>query len=262
MDTAVIDVTAEVSPFVLFAVDEVVYGVSSNRVLSIEILSDPVPLVNAPPYTLGVLDFRGDMIPLIGLRQLFSKNARGEGLRGFMRELHADYEDWTRAFEDAVSDVRGAEVNFSDDGNRLVKWLSEFETQSNSLSIHVNKMTSTCQIVQKTGAKIVETAKTDKEKALEELEEVKRTYISEIIGMIDGCADVYLEGIREMLLVLNVNNMTKGIVVDEIVSVEYINKFLDLPINSTKSRYVRSLARRDKDNSSVLLIDEELIIKL
>ena len=80
--------------------------------------------------------------------------------------------------------------------------------------------------------------------------------------LIDKCADVYLEGVREMLLVLNVEGVTKGVVVDNIVSVEYINRFLDMPENSSKSKYVRSLAKRDKDNSTVLLIDEELIIKL
>ncbi|MCL1819686.1 MAG: chemotaxis protein CheW [Oscillospiraceae bacterium] len=146
MDSVVIDVNAQVSPYVLFSVADNVYGVSSNHVLSIEILGEPTSLVNAPPYTLGILDFRGDMIQLIGLRKLFG-----------LQELDAE---------------------------------------------------------------------------------------------------------REMLLVFNVNETTKGIVVDDIVAVEYINQFLDLPENSGKSRYVRSLARRDKDNSTVQLIDEELIIDL
>jgi chemotaxis signal transduction protein len=262
MDMAVIDINAETSPFVLFSVSDVVYGISSSHVLSIEILSTPTPLVNAPRYTLGVLDFRGDMIPLIGMRQLFNQDARGEGLRGFMQNMRSDYEDWVNSFEEAVNDGRGSDVNFKDDNCKLGVWLSDFDTQNNSLSIHVNRITKVHASVNRRGKKIAQTAKTDKEKALTELEELKNTYINELLGLIDACADAYLEGIREMLLVLNVGEMTKGIVVDEIVSVEYINQFLDMPANSNKSKYVRSLARRDKDNSTVLLIDEELIIEL
>jgi len=262
MDTAVIDINAETSPFVLFSISEVVYGISSSHVLSIEILSTPTPLVNAPPYTLGVLDFRGDMIPLIGMRQLFAQDARGEGLRNFMQSLRADYENWVQGFEEAVRDDRGLEVNFNDDNCKLGVWLADFDTQNNSLSIHVNRIANAYTSANRNGTKIAAMAKTDKEKALVELEGLKNTYIKEVLGLVDVCADAYLEGIREMLLVLNVNDMTKGIVVDEIVSVEYINQFLNMPDNSAKSKYVRSLARRDRDNSTVLLMDEELIIEL
>ena len=155
MDAALIDTTADVSPYTLFAVDNVVYGVSSKFVLSIEICDHPIPLVNAPGYVLGILDFRGDVIPLISLRRLFGAGPR--------------------------------ESDFSADEQ---------------------------------------------------------------------------DEIREMLLVLDVGGIEKGIVVDEIVAVEYINKFIDMSVNAAKSRYIRSLAKRGKDDSSVLLIDEELIIKL
>ena len=157
MDAALIDTTVDVSPYTLFMVDNVVYGISSKFVLSIEICGKPTPLVNAPYYTLGILDFRGNVIPLVSLRRLF-----GLGLR---------------------------EPEFDSTGTQM-------------------------------------------------------------------------DEAREMLLVLDVNGVEKGMVVDEIVSVEYITKFIDMPSNAAKSRYVRSLAKRGKDNSSVLLIDEELIIGL
>lgn len=262
MDAVVIDINAEVSPFVLFSVDEVVYGISSNHVLSIEILGKSTPLVNSPPYMLGVLDFRGDMIPLIGLRQLFAKKARGEGLRSFMQSLHTDHENWVMKLRDAIVNEREPEVNFNADSCRLGSWLSGFDTQNNSLSIHLNKLSHSHSLVHKTGKTIAETARTNKEQALRDLETLRNTHVEETLALIDSSADAYLEGIREMLLVLNVNDMTKGIVVDEIVSVEYINQFLDMPVNSSKSKYVRSLARRDRDNSTVQLMDEELIIEL
>lgn len=262
MDTVVIDINAETSPFVLFSVDDVVYGISSSHVLSIEILGESTPLVNAPAYTLGVLDFRGDMIPLIGLRKLFGKGARGEGLRNFMASLHNDHVNWVTKLKTAVEENREPDVNFNPDSCRLGSWLASFSTSNNSLSNHLAKLSQTHAVVHRSGKRIAEIAKTDREKALSEIEDLKNTYVKETLTMIDEAVDAYLEGIREMLLVLNVNEMTKGIVVDDIVAVEYINQFLDFPSNASKSRYVRSLARRDKDNSTVQFIDEELIIEL
>ena len=146
-DASVIISDSQDSPFTLFMVNDVVYGVSSAHVLSIEILEEPTPLVNAPHYMLGILDFRGDMIPLIGLRRLFGIPPRD-----------ADTQD--------------------------------------------------------------------------------------------------------MLLVLNVDGVTKGVVADEIVSVEYISKFVEMHTGGAQSRYVRNLAKRDKDDSTVLMLDESLLVEM
>ena len=136
-------------PWVLFSIDDVVYGIFSTHVLSIEILSETTPLVNSPHYTRGITNFRGDMISLIDLRALFG------------------------------------------------------------------------------------------------LPEVEQT-----------------EDFREMMVVLEVEEIVKGILVDEIIAVEYVDRMLDMDGLHDKTQYVRCLGKREKDNSTIQIIDESRIIHL
>ena len=70
------------------------------------------------------------------------------------------------------------------------------------------------------------------------------------------------EDSREMIVVLEVVGIVKGMIVDEIVSVEYVDRMLEMPGLTEKTQYVRNLGKREKDNSTIQIIDEEKVINL
>jgi len=58
-------------PWIVFSVDRTEYGVNSKYVLSIEIIGEITPVVDAGHYCPGITQSRGDMIDLLDLRALF-----------------------------------------------------------------------------------------------------------------------------------------------------------------------------------------------
>ena len=58
-------------PWIVFALDNTEYGVNSKFVLSIEIIGEITPIVDAPPHCPGITPSRGEMIDLLDLRTLF-----------------------------------------------------------------------------------------------------------------------------------------------------------------------------------------------
>ena len=58
-------------PWIVFSVDSTEYGVNSKNVLSIEIIGEITPIVDAAPHCPGITQSRGDMIDLLDLRALF-----------------------------------------------------------------------------------------------------------------------------------------------------------------------------------------------
>jgi len=58
-------------PWIVFAVDGTEYGVNSKYVLSIEIIGEITPIVDASNHCPGITQSRGDMIDLLDLRALF-----------------------------------------------------------------------------------------------------------------------------------------------------------------------------------------------
>jgi len=138
-------------PWIVFSVDGAEYGVNSKNVLSIEIIGDITPIVDAAHHCPGITQSRGDMIDLLDLRALF-------GLGDYVSAKSSD-----------------------DD--------------------------------------------------------------------------------RVMMMVIETGDKKRGVIVDEIVSVEYITNFIDGVVSETAgavtSQYIREVATREKLDSPVLILNPE-----
>ena len=58
-------------PWIVFSINKTAYGINSKYVLSIEILGELIPIVDAPHYCPGIVRSRGDLIELLDIRALF-----------------------------------------------------------------------------------------------------------------------------------------------------------------------------------------------
>jgi len=143
-------------PWIVFSVDGTEYGVNSKNVLSIEIIGEITPIVDAAHHCPGITQSRGDMIDLLDLRALF-------GL--------GDY----------------VSAKTSDDD-------------------------------------------------------------------------------RVMMMVIETGDKKRGVIVDEIVSVEYITNFIEGVVSETAgavtSQYIREIATREKLDSPVLILNPESLNSL
>jgi len=144
-------------PWIVFALDGTEYGVNSKYVLSIEIIGDITPVVDAPSHCPGITQSRGDMIDLLDLRALFG-----------------------------LGDYKSAKAETKDD--------------------------------------------------------------------------------RYMMMVIETGAKKRGVIVDEIVSVEYITNFIDGVVGehsgAITSQYIRQVATREKLNSPVLILNPESLNSL
>ncbi|MDR2569446.1 MAG: chemotaxis protein CheW [Oscillospiraceae bacterium] len=113
-------------PWIVFAVDGTEYGVNSKNVLSIEIIGEITPIVDAAHHCPGITQSRGDMIDLLDLRALFGlgdfASAKGEEddrvmmmvietgdkKRGVIVDEIVSVEYITNFIEGVVSDTSGA----------------------------------------------------------------------------------------------------------------------------------------------------------
>ena len=139
-------------PWIIFALDSTEYGVNSKYVLSIEIIGDITPIVDAQSHCPGITQSRGEMIDLLDLRALFG-----------------------------LGDYATAKSGGKDD--------------------------------------------------------------------------------RIMMMVIETGDKKRGVIVDEIVSVEYITNFIDGVVGerdgSITSQFIRQVATREKLNSPVLILNPE-----
>ena len=140
-------------PWIVFALDGTEYGINSKYVLSIEIVGEITPIVDAQNHCPGITRSRGNMIELLDLRALFG-----------------------------VGDYRSAKSDGDD---------------------------------------------------------------------------------RYMMVVIETEGIKRGVIVDQIVSVEYITRFesgvIDKADGSLDSKYVSRVARREKSDSTVLIFNAGIL---
>jgi purine-binding chemotaxis protein CheW len=144
-------------PWIVFSLDGTEYGVNSKFVLSIEIIGNITPIVDAMNHCPGITQSRGDMIDLLDLRALFG-----------------------------LGDYITAKAGTNDD--------------------------------------------------------------------------------RYMMMVIETGDKKRGVIVDEIVSVEYITNFIEGVVSehdgSITSQYIREIATREKLDSPVLILNPESLNSL
>ena len=141
-------------PWIVFSLDGTEYGVNSKFVLSIEIIGEITPIVDAQCHCPGITQSRGDMIDLLDLRALFG-----------------------------LGDYISAKTDVKDD--------------------------------------------------------------------------------RYMMMVIETGDKKRGVIVDEIVSVEYITNFIDGVVSEHEgaitSQFIKQIAKREKLDSPVLILNPESI---
>ena len=71
---------------------------------------------------------------------------------------------------------------------------------------------------------------------------------------------------RYMMVVIETEGIKRGVIVDQIVSVEYITRFeagvIDKTDGSLASRYISRVARREKSDSTVLIFNADILKEL
>jgi len=65
------EIIVEEKKYVTFKIDEEYYGIDINNVKAIEKVQDFTRVPNAPEYVKGVINLRGEVVPVIDLRKRF-----------------------------------------------------------------------------------------------------------------------------------------------------------------------------------------------
>ncbi|SDK46157.1 chemotaxis protein CheW [Natronincola ferrireducens] len=108
-----------INQFVIFKLDEEYYGIPINIVETIEKVTEITRLPNAPHYVKGVINLRGEVVPIIDLRKRFNME-KGE-LSDESRIIILSLEEMIIGMlVDSSSEVLTIEQNDIDNSSNLI----------------------------------------------------------------------------------------------------------------------------------------------
>lgn len=107
---------SEGEKYVVFHLDDKIYGIRSSQVAEVLGSLPVTPLPNVPDWLLGIANLRGDIITVVDLRKLWKKNSQPP-LKTRLIVLHSSKNDTSIAFVvDKLNEIvtlSGNEINFS-----------------------------------------------------------------------------------------------------------------------------------------------------
>jgi chemotaxis signal transduction protein len=255
-------------PWVLFNLDNSMYGISCRYVKSIVMLTDVSTVPNTPHYIRGIMDLRGKIIQLLDLRIKLGLKSLKEGIdefRDMINKRKDDHVNWLSELEASVLENREFRLTTDPHACAFGKWYDSYQTKDLMMKTLLKKFDEPHKRIHSVALEVKQFQKDGMNNEAENLiNEKKNGDLQIMIKLFSALIDTYCESKREIVIVLENESKITGVIVDEILSVEKLlgdevekgltdtaGKPSDIPI------YIR---KRSKDNSLVIILNDEQLL--
>jgi purine-binding chemotaxis protein CheW len=264
------DFNAEL-PWLVFKLHDLAYTINSRIVTSILQMPPTVtPIASAPPMFRGVLNFRGEVLPLLDLRTLFglvsSEQEAQEMNEQFahMKEVHFA---WVSALRDYLENGTAFTKSLDPTTCALGKLLNGYLSSTGTASPVVKSLDAIHRRLHDGGRQLIEKTKQNpnmkraelvNDSDFKALESIPR----EVSNKLDQLLDTFVSNRREMIVVISNDDVSLGLIVDEVVAVDT----LDIVSSDDKfpsfqtTKYFSGVAESAKIPGEILLVNEPLLL--
>lgn len=257
------------SPWVLLAINNIVYGISCESVLSLSQLPEVNTLPVAPPEVRGVIHFRDKLIQLIDTRKILNIKTIIDSINEFNTMIDARYKDhlnWINTLENTVYD--DTEFTLTTDPHKCAfgKWYDSYDSKNSNMMFLSTfaKFDKPHKAIHQIAIKAKELIeKGNKEAAIELIDSTKNTELKQMLSLFDDIKEAYKESLKEIVMVIGNENDCVGLSVDRITAIEHLSEIDENLIKEsiTNTEYLSGMGKRKNGSVAFLLNDEYILSK-
>jgi chemotaxis signal transduction protein len=263
-------------PWLTFTLSGNAYAVNSKYIDGIITPPDEItPIPDSPPKYIGMLNIRGNVFPLLDMRKQFKIFSIDEEVAAFTQDIEHFIELHKARFETIAAEFeRGGEPSFksADDTQKCEYslWLEKkfhkkdkvFETLQKAEVSHRALHTFPAKMYNIMSDNFLDPKTSKQSEGVTLLEDMA----AELQAFTDALTEAeynYKRRFRETIINLADGEDRIGILVDEVLGVGTIDMVKDSKnLNSVyQSKLFCGVAKSDKTEKEILIIDEELLIR-
>lgn len=255
--------TATELPWLIFTLSGNAYAVNSKYVNGIEMKSDRItPLPKAPNVYCGMVERRGEVYPLLNMRKVFGFKSLDEELAEFKKLVENKITEEKSWFQKVISQVEsGGNVHVAKEQNNS-KFFDELAKYSSSVNAKLEKAKKAYGELSKELNVVAGAAPEDKSKLLGG---VRGGAFRQVLISLDEVAKAQEEdAVRETVVVLSDGGQMLGLLVDQVLAVDKIRSIVGSERMRVlmQSNYFEGVARNDRVDLEILIINEDELLKL
>ncbi len=256
-------------PWIIFNLCQNKFAVCSDMISGMtELPSEIVPIPTANKALRGVGVIRGQIVPLIDLREFFN-----------MRSLDDEYEE----FKEMLEQRKQEHINWANELKRCLetgeqftlatnpheckfgKWIDGYTSNRNDLNAHVAHISKPHSKLHKIAEEIFrdDISETDKEELLYEADIF---YLPKILDLIDEGKELFKSNFRGIVLLVQPKETDKmmGLICDEVYSVEEADVVLkgNTLRRIYSSPYICGIAHTERVEGEIVMLDAKKMMNL
>lgn len=267
-----IDTKKDEMPWLIFKIKNQPFAIKSDDVLTIfQVEQEVIPMPEAPKCVRGIINLRGEIVPLLELRNVLGMQSFQEETKDFeemLEQRKQDHMKWVQEFEKSVKEGTKFTQTMDPHECKFGKWFYSYTPISQTVAFHLNKIEEPHRLLHETGEEILKCKhqkdESEKEKCLNELlrKEVDE-YMPTVLQLLEEAKAIFQNSFREMCIVVKDHDSLLGILVDEVVCVEQI-----APIgneenisNIYKTEIISHIANGANVDGEILVINQEKLMQ-
>lgn len=266
-------VEVEALPWLVFRLQKAYYAVNSAFITSISVFDTVTKMPEAPSYIYGLVDLRGEIMPLIALRLLFGMPTSVKEIDEFvamLEERKQDHIKWVAALEEAINN--GTRFPLATDPHKCKfgMWYDSYKIPDNhAISACLRRIEDPHTKLHQQAAKLTQVRESMIGDALIEAQReiitnVRDVYEPLVISTLEEAKVLFASANKRMVITLSIDEVNVAILVDEVCSVEELN-FLCDDAKLQKmyhTKHLSGIAKSKKDNNLISLINEKSLVEL
>lgn len=256
------NITDSELPWLIFTLNGNAYAVNCSYVNGIEMKSERItPLPQAPEVYCGMVERRGEVYPILNMRKVFGFKSLDEELEEFRKLVEDKIAEEKAWFGKIISQLEnGDNVHIiNQNNNKFFDIFAEYD--SSAVNAKIEKAKRAFNDLSAALNNVLTAVPEEKEMLLNR---AKNEAFRQVLVSLDGIVKAQESSFREIVVVLNDDSQMLGLLVDQVLAVDKVHSVTGSERMRVllQSKYFEGVARNDRVDLEILVINEEELLKL
>lgn len=215
-------------PLVTFKIKDSQYAISAKYVSTMLAMPDITPVPQAPFYVRGVINLRGEVLPLVDLRQRLGLTSRQNELDSFcgtMDQRKQDHFNWLHELESSINEERPFTLTTDPHQCAFGKWYDNYNPD-NLMGENILKKFDAphkkIHAVAEKANKLVATGNIEGAQNL--IAKTRNKELKKMVNLFGDICNLYQEDSQEIVLVVDGKDFNFAVAVDTVDGVEFLSE--------------------------------------
>jgi purine-binding chemotaxis protein CheW len=223
MDDIVSSKFTQATQWVLFKLNNNLYGFPIELVREMVVLQEIAKIPNTPEYFLGVTTLRDSTLPVMDLRIRLGLESLGQSRINLVETLKARKQDhiaWLQELRASVSEKRKFLKATDPHKCEFGKWYDSYTTEDLELSALLKKFDEPHRAIHGIAVKVKELEHSGKIDMAEQIMlQTEKKELKTMLELFDSLIAILVRDVQHIMIIVELHGSTCGMTVDEIDSV-------------------------------------------